>query len=106
MNIVIAQDGSVKMIASEEGRFLIDQGVEVRKTRASHVVPLDPVLRVAFRVIRWATGEAGRVSDWTRSWKVLWLVDLSPSGGPVGQIFRDRSAAIRYEIRWLTDNKF
>lgn len=106
MNIVIAPDGSVRMIASEDARFLIDQAEEVRKTRASHVLPLDPVLRILFRALRWGFGETGRASGWTRSWKILWYVDLSPSGGPTLGPFRDRAEAIMREVLWLEQNQF
>lgn len=69
--------------------------------RASHIEPADPFLYAIFLIIRQWFGDDSKLADWTRSWKCLWVVDLSPVGGPCNQWFIDREQAIRYEIRWL-----
>ena len=72
--------------------------------RASHIEPLDPTLFLAFRLIRWVFGDESKMADWTRTWKCLWSVDLSPVGGPTNYPFRTRAEAIEYEIKWLNQN--
>lgn len=46
--------------------------VETTKHRFSEIVPVNPVKRAAFRALRWAFGEEGRVAEWTREWRCKW----------------------------------
>lgn len=44
--------------------------------RYSEIIPLDPLPRLLFRLLRFLFGEQGKVSDWTRSWRVIWLCKI------------------------------
>jgi hypothetical protein len=48
----------------------------LRIQRASHVWPVHPIKRAAFRLLRLCFGERGRVAVWTRSWRGPWQVVL------------------------------
>lgn len=48
----------------------------LRIERASHIWPVHPVKRAAFRLLRLGFGERGRVATWTRSWRGPWGVRL------------------------------
>lgn len=64
------------------------------KKRVSKIVPENLPLRFLFNILRFAFGEVGNVSDWTRSWRCSWLliVDSESKGR-----FIDRLEAIRFE---------
>src|ERR1035441_2263414 len=51
--------------------------------RASHVEPDNWLLRVIFHGLRRWLGDKGRMSDFTRSWKILWRVNMEPVNGPI-----------------------
>lgn len=74
---------------------------EVRSRRASHVEPVSPILRGAFRLIRRSVADTSRLAGWTRRWPCRWRVDLRLSGGPVFGRFADRAAAIAAEVDWI-----
>lgn len=99
MKIVIDTNGEARAIASDdvEGLGLGD----AKKRRASHVLPKNRLLRWAFRLLRDKFGETGRVAELTRRWPCLWMADMSPMGGPTVGPFRNRSAAIAWEVAWL-----
>jgi hypothetical protein len=44
------------------------------KRRASHVWPIHPVKRAAFRFLRSLVGERGRIAEWCRRWHGPWEV--------------------------------
>lgn len=46
------------------------------KRRFSTIEPLDPTLRFFFKLLRLLFGETGKVSDWTRTWRVMWLARI------------------------------
>ena len=106
MLLVIDTAGNIKTLDSDEAKPFIEMGERVSRKRASHVEPVNWILRIIFRFIRWATGETGKVSDFTRQWRVQWRVDLSPSGGPIIGPFKHRGAAIYSEIEWLNLHGF
>lgn len=64
------------------------------KERVSKIIPDNLCLRVCFYILRIGFGEVGIVSDWTRSWRCIWLlvVDAESKGR-----FHDRQEAIRFE---------
>ena len=101
--IRITSDGRVRFLNTPETATLITPETVTR--RASHVQPVNQLLRRAFYALRTAYGEKGWVAQFTRLWPCLWQVDLSPVGGPVlSQVWRDRKAAIEAEVRWLNRN--
>ena len=68
--------------------------------RGGRVVPVNPIRRTAFRLLRWLFGDRGRVAAWTRTWSGPWLV-VVPTGalGP----FADRDAAVQAEVEYLLE---
>ncbi len=77
-------------------------GAKSRK-RASHVEPVNPVLRWLFRCLRAATHHReGAVAAFTRRWPCDWQATIiaGPTLGP----FRTRKEAIEAEVAWLVVN--
>jgi|GEM_PF-5163810 hypothetical protein len=73
--------------------------------RASHIEPVCHTLRVIFYALRALFGDAGRVSEYTRTWHCLWRINLTPVHGPIIPIdFRSRSLAMEFEVSWLNEN--
>lgn len=106
MIIVIGRDGNARMAVTEDARPYLALSTSVEVKRASHVRPVDPVLKVVFKLLRRAFGDKGRVSDFTRGWRVDWEADMAPMGGPVLGPFNDRASALTAEERWLEENYF
>lgn len=50
--------------------------VRQSKQRYSEIIPLDPLPRLLFRLLRLCFGEQGKVSNWTRTWRVMWLAKI------------------------------
>lgn len=98
------QDGSWDCIHDPELSEAIAGLGPGRRTRASHVLPLEPTKQLAFRLLRRAFGDEGRVAAWTRDWKGPWIVDMAPSGGPVLGPYLTRTEALERERRWLLVN--
>ena len=73
--------------------------------RATHVEPVNAVLRCAFHLLRQWLGDKGRMSDFTRRWPCKWRINLKPVDGPIlPTVYYDRSQAINAEVIAL--NKF
>lgn len=99
----IDEDGNTRFLVNELSQSFVTDESTVK--RASHVVPWNPILRCAFKIIRYIVGETGSVAEWTRQWSCLWQVNLSPVGGPIIPIeWTSREAAINFEITWLESN--
>jgi len=47
-----------------------------KRQRFSTIEPLDPLLRLLFKALRFCFGEQGKVSDWTRAWRVTWIAKV------------------------------
>lgn len=65
-------DGTVKHVLNDA--MPLDGIGAVTKRRASHVWPVHPVKRAAFRALRSLFGERGRVAVWCRQWRGPWEV--------------------------------
>jgi hypothetical protein len=52
-----------------EAAATLDLGAQ--PLRASHVEPVNPILRCAFHLLRQWLGDKGRMSDFTRNWPCL-----------------------------------
>jgi hypothetical protein len=70
--------------------------------RASHVMPVNPIKRILFRILRRSVRDTCPLAEWSRRWRGDWQVDLSPSGGPPLGPFASRRQAIDQEVEWLT----
>ena len=95
-------NGVAHFVCDAELMPMLDKLGIARVERASHVVPVNAILRLAFRVLRRTFGERGRVADWTRSWRCRWFAFMvnGPRLGP----FDLRSDALDAERSWLREN--
>lgn len=101
--IVVDENGSLTYIQDAEISFLQDLGKSSVK-RASHVEPDSCLLRLLFHLLR-KFGETGKISNWTRNWKCLWRVNMSPSKGPIlSERWVNRQDALNAEMMWLNTN--
>jgi hypothetical protein len=97
---IIGEAGGIQAVANETAEAIAAKLGDPVKTRASHVLPANPIKRAAFRVIRFFSGDNGRVAQWCRNWRGPWLVywkgDRKPSFGHVS-----RRVCIKWEISQL-----
>ena len=105
MNVTITTVGQIRFLAAPELQPLCDLG-HVTTRRASHVIPQNWLLRLAFRILRTCVPDDSRCAAWTRRWPCQWLADLRISAGPVLGPFGIRQQAIAAEIDWLTQHGF
>lgn len=101
--IRIKPDGTMRFLVTEGAEAFLSENAIVR--RASHVEPVNPALRSAFYGLRNFFGDKGRMTAFTRRWRCLWRVNLSPIGGPIlPATYLNRQAAIDTEIEYLNAN--
>jgi hypothetical protein len=87
------------LVTPAAAAFLTDDAV-VR--RGSHVEPNNWTLRIVFHALRQWLGDKGRMSDFTRSWKILWRVNTKPTAGVIlPQRYTNRQEAIDAEVTFL-----
>lgn len=96
----IRKDGVIEWLSPPPG-FSIPVLKQTRR-RYSEIVPVNPFLCLAFRVLRLCFGETlfGIVPNWTRLWKCQWQarILIGPSRG------RTKISTNRYElISWEHD---
>jgi hypothetical protein len=65
--------GAARMLEDDKLDLTEALGQAVRR-RASHILPLHPLKRVWFRLVRRVCGESGRAAEWTRRWRGPWQV--------------------------------
>ncbi len=97
--IILRPDGTIEFI----GDFPVEEfdlGAVTRK-RASHILPVHPLKRLAFRLLRLAFGERGRIATWTRHWHGPWQVILLPDGPTF--IHPSRRVCLRWEHQQLAE---
>lgn len=105
VTVRILPNGDIQFIDTPDLADLKSAGVTTTR-RASHVEPARWYWRALFRTLRRIFGESGAVSTFTRSWPVLWRVNLTPSGGPIlSYEYRSRSQAIEDEVVWLLEHR-
>jgi hypothetical protein len=100
----IGSDGEVRCLATCPLVEQIGRDGVLSTRRASHVEPINGLLRRLFHAIRRRVSDKSRLAAWTRRWPCLWRVDLALSGGPILGPFTDRNSAINAEIDWLSRN--
>lgn len=99
VEIIFAEDGTIKFMDDGTTSKLFENA-EVK--RVSHVEPVNIVLRKAFHVLRTAFGEYGWMATFTRSWRCVWRVNLSPIGhGILYTTYTNRADAIAAEIEYV-----
>ncbi len=92
------------MIADGEVSSAIIGNDDRKIRRASHVEPLNWLLRIFFHFLRGNFGEEGKVASWTRNWNCVWRVNMIPSNGPIFGAFDNRDDALEAEVNWLNTN--
>ncbi len=103
IDITVDQDGTVRFLLVEGAEAFLDGNALVR--RASHVQPVNPIIRWVFFSLRHYFGEKGWMASFTRLWPVLWEVNLSPIGGPIlDKVYCNRDNAINAEVEWINAN--
>ncbi len=96
-------NGDVRFLVNDLSKDFVTK--ESNVSRASHVEPCNPVLRVVFYTLRYFFGEWGKVGEFTRRWSCLWRVNLAPVGGPIIPVeWASRQSAIDFEVNWLERN--
>jgi hypothetical protein len=95
--VTIEADGSIRYVNKPELAEAF--GAEATLERASHVEPVNPALRVAFRALRSHASDRGLLAAFTRAWPCRWRVTIinGPTFGP----FAKRTDAIDAEVSWL-----
>ena len=71
--------------------------------RASHIVPLNPIKRAAFRLLRLVFGDQSNVASWTRSWRGPWLVRIV--GSQRQFIHQSRRVCVEWERGVLNEDE-
>ena len=93
-------NGDVRFLVNDLSKDFVTK--ESNVSRASHVEPCNPVLRVVFYTLRYFFGEWGKVGEFTRRWSCLWRVNFSPINGPLVPIeWATRESAIEFEVEYL-----
>ena len=99
--ITIRTDGIVEHV----GALPIELPLtNVKRRRVSHIVPLNPLLRLAFRGLRLAFGEQGRAAAWTRRWPGAWRATIIATGQTY--INTSRAECIEWELDTLSGPLF
>lgn len=78
-------------VSSDEVISIGDMPVELgatRSYRASQILPVNPVKRLAFVALRAVFGERGRVAAWTRNWRGPWQSKILANGETYTHISR------------------
>ena len=98
--LIIDEDGNCKMVLTAAAKLL--NLTDSPSSRASHVLPCNLALRLAFRAIRALVSDDSRLAQWTRTWGCKWLIDMSPVGGGIlPTTYYDRKQAINAEVAAL-----
>lgn len=53
---------------------------DVKRERASNILPVNRVKRASFMLLRAVFGERGRVAEWTRQWVGPWTAHVFATG--------------------------
>ena len=101
--LIIDENGDCKMILTQTAKQL--NLTDSPSARASHVEPVNVVLRFLFHVIRRIVRDDSATAGWTRVWPCLWRVNMSPVGAGILPVhYSNRQAAIDAEVEAL--NRF
>lgn len=70
----IRRDGVTEWLTMPPGLNL--PVLKQTRQRYSEILPVNPVKRLVFRLLRWVFGENGWVSEWTRGWVCYWRAEI------------------------------
>lgn len=95
--IRIRKDGVIEWLSPPPGFYI--PVLKQTRTRFSEILPANPFLYVAFRVIRFIFGEGTwMVPAWTRTWPCLWQCKiLKGSKRGTVRVGRSRKELIHWE---------
>lgn len=99
----ITPDGIVRGVSDPTCDAIAESLGLVARRRASHVWPVHPVKRLAFRVLRACFGERGRVACWCRTWYGPWEVRFAETPHQVEFTAQSRRVCINWEIKTLNE---
>ena len=75
------------------------------KKRWSEIVPVNPILRVMFRILRAAFGETGVVSGFTRLWPCQWRMTVLSTGATATSYSRQFLIFLEHELFFKTNEQ-
>lgn len=102
--ISIAADGSFRFVHNQDIATALSTATTTQtKRRASHVEPVNPVLRWMFHSIRSRVSDDSAAAELTRKFPCRWRARIfdGPTLGP----FNNRAAAIAAEVEWINKHK-
>ena len=107
--LVIQEDGSLLAVfhPNQVGEVgpLETFGTIEEDRRGGHVWPVNPVKRIAFKLLRQVFGSAGQVADWTRAWRGPWSVWDAVTLEQVAGEYATHGDAVAAEIEWIVEEK-
>src|SRR5262245_47423630 len=80
------RDGSLEFLGNPPQTLRLP---DAKRERFSEIIPVNPWLRRAFRILRALFGEEGAVANWTRRWHCKWICIIlrGPAQGHSAQQF-------------------
>ncbi|MHB8974281.1 MAG: hypothetical protein ACYC3X_29360 [Pirellulaceae bacterium] len=103
ITVTFDEHGNIQCLKCPELAFLASLG-PARHHRASHVVPVNRLLRGLFHTLRNFCTDDSPLAEFTRRWPCRWQADLALSDGPVLGPFARRKEAIAAEVAWVETN--
>jgi len=103
ITVTFDEHGNIQCIKCPELAFLAALG-PTRHDRASHVLPVNRLMRWLFRKLRHVCEDDSPLAEFTRRWPCRWQADLALCGGPVLGPFTRRQDAIAAEVAWIETN--
>lgn len=100
-SLFIAPDGTIRAVACNDLEAIAREVGTVTTRRASHVLPCHPFKRFAFRLIRFAVGERGRLAEWCRQWRGPWQVRFADDPRQVVFTHPSRRECINWEVQTI-----
>lgn len=83
------------------GEMPLELQGDVKRERASNILPVNRFKRVCFLLLRAVFGERGRVAEWTRQWYGPWTGRLFATGETFTA--QSRRVVLDWERRRLED---
>lgn len=102
--LYITPDGTIRAVGGNGvDRLPLDEFGQITRRRASHVWPVHPVKRIAFRILRAVFGERGHIAEWCRHWYGPWEVRFAETPHLVQFTAQSRRVCIEWEISQLNE---
>lgn len=78
--LFIRSDGLILSVGDPPQLEVMGEAALTTRKRASSILPVNPVKRICFRLLRLLFGERGKVAGWTRRWYGPWTAKLFATG--------------------------